>query len=105
MLPEPVYKINMDDEVFDGLKSKKKGAAISPSDIAIHPLSGDIYILEGSKPKLLIMDSSGTPRLVQELSGKAFSQPEGITFTPDGKLYISNEGKKGSGNILLMESL
>ena len=32
-----------------------------------------------------------------------FQQAEGITFTPQGDLYISNEGKKVASNILKVE--
>lgn len=35
--------------------------------------------------------------------GNEFEQPEGITFQPNGELFIANEGSKKAGNILNVE--
>lgn len=51
---------------------------------------------------LLIMDYSGTIKKLYQL-GKDFAQPKGITFSPQGEIFISNEGTKQSGNILKVE--
>jgi uncharacterized protein YjiK len=106
----PVYKIDLRDEIFDNLKSNKAKNSISPSDIDIHPINGNLYILEGTKPKLLIMSPAGKMLSLYELDDTNFPQPEGLTFSPDGKLYISNEGNKKKdnireGNILQVELL
>lgn len=98
--PEPVYKINLRDPAFADLKTKKENAIMQPSEINVHPQTDDIYITEATKPKLLILDSSGKIKTLLTLSSSEFSQPEGITFSPDGDLFISNEGKKEAGNIL-----
>lgn len=105
MLAAPVYKINLRDEIFDDLKKNKAKNSISPSDINIHPIDGNLYILEGTKPKLLIMSPAGKMLSLYELDETAFPQPEGLTFSPNGKLYISNEGNKKDGNILQVELL
>jgi len=95
----PVYSIDFNHSVFKtGSKKKKQG--IKPSGIAIHPESGDLYIIEGTNPKLLILDKQGKIKSLVPFSGKDFAQPEGITFNSAGELFISNEGKKGKGNIL-----
>ncbi|MDT0685762.1 hypothetical protein [Autumnicola psychrophila] len=39
------------------------------------------------------MTSSDDAEKIIKLSKKEFNQPEGITFSPSGKMYISNEGK------------
>lgn len=105
MLAAPVYKIDLKDEIFDDLKKNKAKNSISPSDIGIHPIDGNLYILEGTKPKLLIMSPAGKMLSLYELDDTNFPQPEGLTFSPDGKLYISNEGNKKEGNILQVELL
>ena len=48
------------------------------------------------------MDRGGKIKALHPLTGSAFEQPEGITFSPSGEMYISNEGGKGQGNILLV---
>ncbi|NTS39279.1 SdiA-regulated domain-containing protein [Flavisolibacter sp. BT320] len=101
MAKEPVYKIDMTNEAFASDKGKKKGKnkSVKPSAIGIHPSTGEIYVTDGPKSRLLIMEKNGNLKNVLQL-GKSFEQPEGITFSPSGELYISNEGNKQPGNIL-----
>ena len=97
---EPVYRIDLRDPAFANVNAKKGNALIQPSEINVHPVTGDIYITEATKPKLLILDSTGKIKTLLNLSSSEFSQPEGISFSPKGDLFISNEGKKSAGNIL-----
>lgn len=103
----PILKIPLHDPIFKNKDADDDGdqySEIYPSDIAINPINGDIYVLEGKNPQLLIMDSLGKPIKLHKLHTSSFIQPEGITFAPDGTLYISNEsGKKEPGNILEVE--
>jgi uncharacterized protein YjiK len=100
---EPAYKIDLNNAVFSDSKAKKLGSRIQPSEIAVHPNTGDIYILEGSNPQLLVLDAKGSIKNRYNIKGSDFSQPEGMTFNPAGDLFISNEGKKGNGNILKVQ--
>jgi len=101
MAKQPAYKIDLLDKVFgnNGSGKKKKGS-INPSGIVIHPVNGDIYITDGRKPQLLIIDASGKIKKLYQLSVKDFSQPEGIAFNSAGDLFIANEGTNQPGNIL-----
>ena len=98
---QPVFKIDLLNKVFgaNGSGKKKKGS-MNPSGIAIHPLTGDMYITDGRDPKLLIIDAAGTIKKLYSLNSNEFTQPEGITFNSAGDLFISNEGTKHPGNIL-----
>jgi len=98
---QPAFKIDLLDKVFgnNGSGKKKKGS-INPSGIVIHPVSGDIYIIDGRNPQLLIIDASGKIKNLYQLSAKDFSQPEGIAFNSAGDLFIANEGTNQPGNIL-----
>ena len=98
MATEPVYRIHLTDPVLDEAGGKKN-KIVMPSSIGIHPVTHDYYITDGPKALLLTMDSSGKLKKLYSL-GKEFTQPEGITFSPDGDVFISNEGVKGSGNIV-----
>ncbi|WP_066404357.1 SdiA-regulated domain-containing protein [Flavisolibacter tropicus] len=93
----PVLKIDLTHEIWKDIKSKQK---IEPSDLDIHPLTGDIYITDGAKPKLLIMDAEGKKKNLLSLDETQFPQPEGVAFTPEGELMISSEGKTGTGSIV-----
>jgi uncharacterized protein YjiK len=101
MAKEPVFRIDMNHELFRNTASKKKkGGAVMPSSIAIHPQTGQMYITDGRKSTLLVLNSDGTVRKFLQLNSSDFAQPEGITFKPSGELYISNEGPKQPANIL-----
>lgn len=97
-IDEPVFKIDLNNDIIQ--KSQKKN--VMPSAIGLHPDTGEIFITDGPQSKLLIMDKDGNIKQFLEL-GKDFSQPEGITFSPDGEIFISNEGTKLPGNILKIE--
>lgn len=71
-----------------------------PSGIAIHPITGDTYIISSVGKALVVLDSQGEIKHLQSLNHKGFKQPEGICFTKNGDLFISNEGRGGKGNIL-----
>lgn len=98
---KPVFRINLKDPIFR--EGKNHQNAIQPSDIEVHPVTGDMYIVEGTKPKLLILNADGVIQSLHKLSGKDFSQPEGIAISPEGLIYISNEGKDQPGNIIQVE--
>ena len=65
-----------------------------PSAIAIHPKTGDYYILSSVGKILVVTDDKGNIKGIERLQKKIHTQPEGIVFDTDGTLYISNEGKK-----------
>ncbi len=93
----PVYKLQLADPILKDVKKKQK---YEPSDLAIHPLTNDVYILEGAEPKLLVLSPDGKMKKLVWLKNKEFIQPEGIDFNSQGELFISNEGQKKQGNIL-----
>ena len=101
-----VSKISLNDPIFkvkDADDDADKNPSFSPSDIDINTSNGDIYVLQGKTPQVLIMDSLSKPKIIHNFHSEAFPQPEGITFSPEGTLYISNEGKNGTANILEIE--
>lgn len=70
-----------------------------PSGLAIHPLTGDLYILSARSHQLLIMSGEGKLNTLIDLNPLKFRQAEGITFANDGTLYIANEAQNGRANI------
>lgn len=61
-----------------------------PSGVAVDPVTSFIYIISADH-FLCVLSASGELLEVVPLDKKAFRQPEGICFTPDGDLYISSE--------------
>ena len=99
---EPVYKIYLNDTIFSN-ESEKGNKVFRPSAINIHPTTGELFVLEAVNSKLLIMNEQGVPKELFHLDRKIFRQPEGLTFDSSGDIYISNEGKSASANILKVE--
>lgn len=95
--PKPVYKIDLQHTIFHPHQGKLN-KTIRPSEIDIHPLTNELYILDGPKSRLLILHPNGNIKKLIHL-GKKFHQPEGITFSPEGNIFISNEGKRRKANI------
>lgn len=91
---KPVMKIDLQDSVFQKLQVKKTQTAIQPSEIDINPSNGDIYISDGVRAQILVMDNSGKIKALYALKKSEIIHPEGIMFTPSGELFITNEGKR-----------
>ena len=71
-----------------------------PSGIAIHPQTDEIYMISSVGKLLVVLDRDGYILGVHALDPNLFRQPEGICFSPEGDLYISNEGRGGKGYVL-----
>jgi uncharacterized protein YjiK len=74
--------------------------SLRPSGIAIHPLTDEIYVISSVGKLLIRLDREGLILGFHALDPNLFRQPEGICFSPEGDLYISNEGRGGKGYIL-----
>lgn len=111
---EPAYLISLDEiekwAAKDESNLTEKLAAIfnpsladdafAPSAIAIHPLTEEVYLLSSVGKILVVLETSGAIRHIEPLDPHLHSQPEGICFDSDGTLFISNEGKGGSGKLM-----
>ncbi len=71
-----------------------------PSGIAVHPITGDWYVITSAGHRLLIIGQPGKIRYNEPLDPQLFRQPEGICFAPNGDLYIASEGKGKKAEIL-----
>ncbi|MDR6300460.1 hypothetical protein [Mesonia maritima] len=99
----PEYKIHLNDEIFKNLAVKKTHKLMRPSALTFTNDAEEIYYLDGAQPKFLISDKEGNLKKLYHLNEEEFNQPEGITISPDNRIFISNEGKKGKPNILEVE--
>lgn len=77
----------------------KKDFEFAPSAIAVHPKSGEIYVLSSKGKTLFVFDGDGTLIHIEKMEKEIHEQPEGICFDQKGNLFISNEGKKTIGKI------
>ncbi len=96
---KPEFKISLSNPLFDRVDGKLKNK-FSPGALNIHPHSGELFILDGTRPKLLIVEKEGTLKELFIFSSKDFANPEGLTFNSEGDMFISNEAGEGPANIL-----
>ncbi|MEO5910583.1 MAG: SdiA-regulated domain-containing protein [Pelobium sp.] len=73
---------------------------ITPSAMAYHPITGELYILSSINHIVVVLNKEGNFSNIIKFAGVDFRQPEGISFNSKGELFISNEGQKQSGNII-----
>ena len=100
---QPVFELSYDNPVFEGLESAGQARVFRTSEINIHPKTGEIYMLDGVIGKLLILDKNWNAKDLYIFNPDDFPQPEGLTFSPNGKMLISNEGEWDPANILEVE--
>lgn len=75
-----------------------------PSAAALHPITGELYILSSVNKLLVVADRKGNVKQTYSIDGGLFKQPEGITFSPDGDMIISNEAAgRGAANLLFFK--
>ena len=101
---EPLFVIDLSNEIFREVDEKLK-ERFTPGEIGINPQTGEYYILDGTRPKLLVVDQNGTLKELFMLDPDEFGNPEGLTFSPDGTLYISNEAEDGAAANILQVKL
>jgi uncharacterized protein YjiK len=77
-----------------------KTSKFQPSGAAINPVVQKLYILSSASNQLAISDLDGKVESVYKLSEKLFPQPEGITFTQKGDMFVSNEAVTGKPTLL-----
>ncbi len=70
----------------------KRAENFAPSAIAIHPKTGETYVLSSKGKMLCVLDEIGTLKNIQFMNPRNIRQPEGLCFQSDGTLWMSSEG-------------
>jgi uncharacterized protein YjiK len=82
-------------------KSEVEKKRFKPSAAAVHPITGELYIISSINQLLVVTSLQGVVKQTYTLDPGLFKHPEGIAFTPSGDMIISNEhGDKGSATLL-----
>lgn len=97
----PAYVIDV--RKIEELMQEKK-VKFKPSAAAVNPLTGQLYIISSINKVLVVADTNGNPEKVYRISPALYKQPEGLTFSPEGHLIISNEsGTTGAADIMMFK--
>jgi uncharacterized protein YjiK len=103
MKNEPFLTVSIDKierQLNRNKEENKKKFTFQPSGIALHPISGNYFIIASAGKLIVEVSPAGEVLHSRHLSSRIFQQPEGITFDKQGGMYISNEGKDGSATLL-----
>ncbi|MEO8399083.1 MAG: SdiA-regulated domain-containing protein [Ignavibacteriaceae bacterium] len=85
---------------LDEINSKIRIKNFSPSGIEINPITGNCFIISSKDKAIIEIDDEG--KIINYAALPRFhNQPEGITFTPNGDLVISDEGNPGAAAITI----
>lgn len=95
---EPFFVIEMNEVLR---KLKDLSAQFQPSAAAIHPITKKLFIIASVGKALLICTPDGKVEAAHDLNPDQFQQPEGISFAPNGDMFISNEGLNGKATFLI----
>jgi hypothetical protein len=102
----PAYDFNVNDLRQFALikkiplrsKTKKSGKVVEDffkfktSAIALHPVTKKLFLLSADDYLFFVFDNTGKIEYIELLNKELFAKAEGITFLPDGTMFISNEG-------------
>ncbi|MBC7937394.1 MAG: hypothetical protein H7Y86_18775 [Rhizobacter sp.] len=82
-----------------------KKVKLRASAAAINPVTNELYVISAVNKTIYIFDSELNPKEFFELNPKIYKQPEGLAFTPEGDLIISNEVYlEGNPNLLVLKN-
>lgn len=99
LLNRAVYKdIALNDEQLTGAGIDPRD--YKPSGTAVHPITGDRYVLTSVGKRLLVTNRRASIRYSVSLNAGQFRQPEGICFAPNGDLFITNEAAGKQATLL-----
>jgi hypothetical protein len=85
--------------------AKDNSIECKPSAAAINPVTKKLYVIASVGKVLLECSLQGKLEKVYGINPDHFQQPEGITFSPNGDMYISNEGVQGKATLLTFKYL
>ncbi len=107
---KPVYSFSLKSMSLDKtprflidskfLKKKSAKKKFKPSAIERHPQSKTYFVLAARGKLLVEIDPQGKIIDVARLPSKDHAQPEGLAFTADNEMLISNEGVGGNATLL-----
>ncbi len=96
---EPVYRLEMEDQLLNDRDTEPR-KKLQPSALGLHPINNSYYILDNRGSQLVIASNELKLEKRYALSENDFEKAEGITFSGNGRIFISNEGKGEKANIL-----
>lgn len=106
-----VYSFSLGEMILDetprflisnkDIKNNSEEGKFNPSGIARHPLTGTFFIIAARGNTIIELSKDGRVLNQKDLPESVHRQAEGIAFKKDGTLFISNEGRSKSPEIVI----
>jgi hypothetical protein len=81
-------------------KVLETGFRLNTSEIGIHPVTRQLYVLSATDHCLFMFNMNGNIEKVELLNSILFNKAEGLSFFPNGDLLVSNEGQMNKPTLL-----
>jgi len=76
------------------------GLKFNTSEIAIHPITKQLYVLSANDHCLFVFNTNGNLEHIEKLNHTLFNKAEGLSFYSNGDILISNEGQAHQPTLL-----
>lgn len=88
-------KQSIDDwlDAHQGGRTTGTSTDFAPSGMAIHPKTGELFVVSSRDTLLVVFNAKGSVVRVESLDEHLLPQLEGITFAPDGTMFLSSEAR------------
>ncbi len=100
---QPLFVLSSDSLSAAFANERIRYSRFKPSAVAVHPDSGNLFLLSSPNRLLIVTTIAGQILAVQKLKKSIVRQPEGIAFMPDGSMILASEGA-GSRAVLVRYS-
>lgn len=110
---EPVYLIDsrrvaasipdhpVNEAVRSVLSDRVDLSGFKPSELAIHPVTGELFVLSSVRDVVLALGTDGQVTGFWSLPSDLLNQSEGMVFLPNGDAFISSEAGNQESAVLM----
>ncbi len=88
----PLFRVESGEGYLEG--------GLRPSGAAWHPRLGRWVMISAKREALIVFDTLGRVEQAWDMKPLQLEQPEGIDFMPNGDMWLSTEGKIGTGGVV-----
>jgi uncharacterized protein YjiK len=81
------------EKICDIFSDEKEDFDLKIAALAVHPISGELYLTSAKGNLLLVVNMAGEIRSIHKLPKSLHRQPEGLCFDAQANLYIANEAR------------
>ena len=91
----------VNEAVRSALADRIDLSGFKPSDLAVHPMTGELFIISSVRAAIIALGRNGEVTKFWSLPDGLMEQPEGIAFLSNGDMWLASEaGSRKSARLL-----